>query len=61
MLTVLGNEVQLMEVAVGYIKIFGGTARTVSDEPLALKVANTYFPGEGFVTRIGGRTSDAIL
>ncbi|KAF8927104.1 hypothetical protein BGZ47_002336 [Haplosporangium gracile] len=39
----LENEVQLVEAAFGRIKIFGGAARTVLDEPLALKATNNYF------------------
>ncbi|KAF9086005.1 hypothetical protein BGX29_001653 [Mortierella sp. GBA35] len=41
--TVLENDVQLVEAAFGRIKLFGGTARTVLDEPLALKATIDYF------------------
>ncbi|KAI8356979.1 hypothetical protein B0O80DRAFT_446273 [Mortierella sp. GBAus27b] len=41
--TVLENDVQLVEAAFGRIKLFGGTARTVLDEPLALKATENYF------------------
>ncbi|KAH7054853.1 hypothetical protein BKA57DRAFT_524301 [Linnemannia elongata] len=41
--TVLENNVQLVEAAFGRIKLFGGTARTVLDEPLALKATIDYF------------------
>ncbi|KAG0314652.1 hypothetical protein BG000_005475, partial [Podila horticola] len=40
---VMENEVQLVEAAFGRIKIFGGTARTVLDEPFALTAAFNYF------------------
>ncbi|KAF9317536.1 hypothetical protein BG006_003362, partial [Podila minutissima] len=40
---VLENEVQLVEAAFGRIKIFGGTARTVLDEPFVLKATFNYF------------------
>ncbi|KAG0247773.1 hypothetical protein BG011_000951, partial [Mortierella polycephala] len=40
---VLENEARLVEVAFGRIKIFGGTARTVLDEPFALKATFNYF------------------
>ncbi|KAF9536251.1 hypothetical protein EC957_011851 [Mortierella hygrophila] len=40
---VLENEVQLVEAAFGRIKIFGGTARTVLDEPFVLKATLNYF------------------
>ncbi|KAG0287865.1 hypothetical protein BGZ98_004454, partial [Dissophora globulifera] len=39
----LENEVQLVEAAFGRIKIFGGTARTVLDEPFVLKATFNYF------------------
>ncbi|KAF9994042.1 hypothetical protein BGZ80_001265 [Entomortierella chlamydospora] len=42
-LTVLENEVQLVEAAFGRIKLFEGAARTVLDEPFALKATNNYF------------------
>ncbi|KAI8606414.1 hypothetical protein EDD21DRAFT_349130 [Dissophora ornata] len=38
--TVLENDVQLVEAAFGRIKVFGGAARTVVDEPFALKATN---------------------
>lgn len=41
--TVLENDVQLVEAAFGRIKFFGGAARTVLDEPLALKATIDYF------------------
>jgi hypothetical protein len=41
--TVLENDVHLVEAAFGRIKLFGGTARTVLDEPLALKATINYF------------------
>lgn len=40
---VLENEAQLVEAAFGRIKIFGGAARTVLDEPFVLKATNNYF------------------
>ncbi|KAI8355366.1 hypothetical protein B0O80DRAFT_449081 [Mortierella sp. GBAus27b] len=40
---VLEDEVQLVEAAFGRIKIFGGTARTVLDEPFVLKATFNYF------------------
>ncbi|KAG0313669.1 hypothetical protein BG000_005781, partial [Podila horticola] len=40
---VLENEIQLVEAAFGRIKIFGGTARTVLDEPFVLKATFNYF------------------
>ncbi|KAG0272672.1 hypothetical protein BGZ95_011551 [Linnemannia exigua] len=41
--TVLENDFQLVEAAFGRIKLFGGAARTVLDEPLALKATINYF------------------
>ncbi|KAF9087943.1 hypothetical protein BGX27_002834, partial [Mortierella sp. AM989] len=41
--TMLENDVQLVEAAFGRIKLFGGAARTVLDEPLALKATENYF------------------
>ncbi|KAG0315150.1 hypothetical protein BGZ97_008544 [Linnemannia gamsii] len=41
--TVLENGVQLMGAAYGRTKLFGGIARTVLDETLALKAAINYF------------------
>ncbi|KAF9115140.1 hypothetical protein BGX30_006395 [Mortierella sp. GBA39] len=41
--TVLENDAQLVDAAFGRIKLFGGTARTVLDEPLALKATINYF------------------
>ncbi|KAF9572409.1 hypothetical protein BGW38_008530, partial [Lunasporangiospora selenospora] len=41
--TMLENDVQLVEAAFGRIKLFGGSARTVLDEPLALKATENYF------------------
>jgi hypothetical protein len=41
--TVLESDVQLAEAALGRIKLFGGAARAVLDEPLALKVTINYF------------------
>ncbi|KAF9327228.1 hypothetical protein BG006_009421 [Podila minutissima] len=35
--------IQLVEAAFGRIKIFGGTARTVLDEPFVLKATFNYF------------------
>ncbi|KFH61880.1 hypothetical protein MVEG_12308 [Podila verticillata NRRL 6337] len=40
---VVENEVQLVEAAFGRIKIFGGTVRTVLDEPFVLKATFNYF------------------
>jgi hypothetical protein len=40
---ILENEVQLVKVAFGRIRIFGGTARTVLDEPFVLKATFNYF------------------
>ncbi|KAI9241257.1 MAG: hypothetical protein BYD32DRAFT_458061 [Podila humilis] len=40
---VLENEVQLVEAAFGRIKIFGGTAKIVLDEPFVLKATFNYF------------------
>ena len=40
---VLENEAHLIEAAFGRIKIFGGTARTVLDEPFVLKATKAYF------------------
>jgi hypothetical protein len=40
---VLENGVQLMGAAYGRTKLFGGIARTVLDETLALKAAINYF------------------
>ncbi|KAF9978798.1 hypothetical protein BGZ65_006848 [Modicella reniformis] len=42
-LTMLENDVQLVEAVFGRIKLFGGSARTVLDEPLALKATENYF------------------
>ncbi|KAF9158137.1 hypothetical protein DFQ26_007956 [Actinomortierella ambigua] len=39
----LDNDVQLVEAAFGRIKLFGGAARTVLDEPLALRATENYF------------------
>ncbi|KAF8924145.1 hypothetical protein BGZ47_004184, partial [Haplosporangium gracile] len=40
---VLENEAHLIEAAFGRIKLFGGTARTVLDEPFVLKATKAYF------------------
>ncbi|KAF9374896.1 hypothetical protein BGX21_003999, partial [Mortierella sp. AD011] len=40
---VLEDEARLVEAAFGRIKMLGGNARTVLDEPLALKAAINYF------------------
>ncbi|KAI7821192.1 hypothetical protein BC939DRAFT_494164 [Gamsiella multidivaricata] len=39
---VLENDAQLVEAAFGRIKLFGSAARTVLDEPLALKATINY-------------------
>ncbi|KAG0037526.1 hypothetical protein BGZ89_008227, partial [Linnemannia elongata] len=40
---VLENEAHLIEAAFGRIKLFGGAARTVLDEPFVLKATKAYF------------------
>lgn len=40
---VLENEAHLIEAAFGRIKLFGGTARTVLDEPFVLKAVKAFF------------------
>ncbi|KAF9993836.1 hypothetical protein BGZ79_001448, partial [Entomortierella chlamydospora] len=40
---VLEDEAQLVEAAFGRIKMLGGNARTVLDEPFALRAAKNYF------------------
>lgn len=41
--TALEKDVQLVEAVFGRIKIFGGAARKVLDEPFALKTNHSYF------------------
>ncbi|KAK3846791.1 MAG: hypothetical protein J3R72DRAFT_486602 [Linnemannia gamsii] len=53
---VLENDAQLVEAAFGRFKLFGGAARIVLDEPLALKAIENYFheKGPSFVSAAEG-------
>jgi len=41
---VLENEAYLVEAAFGRIKLFGGAAKTVIDEPFVLDAIKAFFP-----------------
>ncbi|KAF9580290.1 hypothetical protein BGW38_003128 [Lunasporangiospora selenospora] len=41
--TMLENDMQLVGAVFGRVKLFGGLARTVLDQPLALKATENYF------------------
>ncbi|KAG9062130.1 hypothetical protein KI688_006462 [Linnemannia hyalina] len=56
--TVLESDVQLAEAALGRIKLFGGAARAVLDEPLALKVTINYFQERDFHVENNSKQGD---